>query len=77
MTDTYYGKRWEMFIDDVTDSLEEVENFDEKAFHKKVTAFEWEWVSGDEKYPAFPVGNSVEIAGRLLQKYQDVITADQ
>ncbi len=75
LMDTYYGRRWEMFIDDVIASVEKGEQFDEKAFFEEVTKFEFDWVDGTEKYLRQPVGNSVAIAEQLMKKYKTQIIA--
>ena len=73
LTKTYYAGRWLMFIEEVIESVEKGDPFDEEAFLKKITAFEWDWVERKEEYPHQPVGNSVEIARQLMEKYRSQI----
>ncbi|QTD37640.1 alpha-N-acetylglucosaminidase [Polaribacter batillariae] len=70
LTKGFYKKRWQMFIDDVTTSVENNKPFDKDAFFKKVTQFEWDWTQGNELYEAKPKGNSVQIAKDLVAKYR-------
>ncbi|MEN8227394.1 MAG: alpha-N-acetylglucosaminidase [Bacteroidota bacterium] len=76
LTRTYYAGRWKMFVDEVIKAVERGEEFDEEAFLVKVAKFEWEWVESVEKYPSDPVGNSVEIAQELAEKYRMEIKLD-
>lgn len=73
LTKSYYAGRWKVFIDEVIRSTEKGEPFDEDAFKEKVVEFEWDWVGQKEKYPTQPVGNSVETAKQLLEKYRTQI----
>ncbi|PIA77834.1 alpha-N-acetylglucosaminidase [Gaetbulibacter sp. 4G1] len=69
----YYKKRWEMFVTDVIDAVENNKSFDETVFYEKVTQFEWEWTQGKEIYPNATNGSSVEIAKRIVNSYKDTI----
>ncbi len=69
----YYKQRWKMFITDVIDAVENGHRFDEKAFYKKVTQFEWEWTQNKEVYPKAANGSSVEIAERIVNRYEAAI----
>lgn len=73
LTKGFYKKRWELFIHDVILAVENNQPFDEKAFHKKVTQFEWQWIQGNEVYNAIPHGNTIKIAKRLAFKYGENI----
>lgn len=73
LTKGFYKKRWEMFINQVTESALQNKPFDEKIFNDKVTQFEWEWTKNNEKYNANPNGNAVKIAVELMKKYKKEI----
>jgi len=73
LTKEFYKKRWELFVNDIISSIENNKKFDEKAFYKKVTQFEWEWTLGNESYHAAPKGNSIIIAKKLIKKYKNAI----
>ncbi|TAJ11318.1 alpha-N-acetylglucosaminidase [Marinilabiliaceae bacterium JC017] len=73
LTKGFYAARWEMFVNDVIESVEKNESFDEAVFFDKVTKFETDWVDGNEKYNSRPVGNSNQMAKQLLEKYREQI----
>lgn len=62
-----------MFIDEVIRSVSNKQPFNADAFHQRVTQFEIDWVKSHERYPSEPVGNAVEIATLLMNKYKDSI----
>ncbi len=66
----FYATRWKMFLYGVINSVRENILFDEDAFHKEVTAFEWRWVQEDKDFPAGPSGDAVKISERLYEKYK-------
>lgn len=68
----YYKKRWKMFIEDVTGATERQQAFDEEAFLKKVTQFEWDWVLQNEEYSDTVTASSTAIATaqKLMKKYR-------
>jgi alpha-N-acetylglucosaminidase len=65
----YYGKRWAMFIADVTAAVKKNNTFDQKAFDKKSNAFEWNWSQKQNIFPAVPTGNTMQISRALYKKY--------
>ncbi|MEX0312669.1 MAG: alpha-N-acetylglucosaminidase [Allomuricauda sp.] len=69
LTKDYYKKRWEMFISDVITSVENNKKFDEEAFFKKVTQFEWQWANQKNEFSDIPTGDPVLIAKELATKY--------
>ena len=73
----YYAPRWEMFIDEVIRSVSNKQPFNADAFHQRVTQFEIDWVKSHERYPSEPVGNAVEIATLLMNKYKDSILKEK
>ena len=44
---------------------------------QRVTQFEIDWVKSHERYPSEPVGNAVEIATLLMNKYKDSILKEK
>ena len=70
----YYGKRWEMFIADVTLAAKSGIPFDQKAFDNQSKAFEWSWTKKRNIYPSVPVGNSMLISNSLFDKYAHEIS---
>ncbi len=71
--DYYYG-RWALFISELRKSLESGKAFDQKAFNKLAADYEWNWtLHADGNYAEEPVGDSVEIAKRLFEKYAPMI----
>ncbi len=75
LTAGYYARRWEIFIDEVVQSVEEDRAFDEQGYLDREISFEREWESGREKYSALPVGSSLQIATGLMEKYRDQIAS--
>ncbi len=71
LTKTFYKKRWELFINDVIQSVEDNKEFNEKAFYDKVTQFEWKWTQGKERYNDKPDGSAVNISKELIKKYRN------
>ena len=69
----YYKQRWQLFIDDVIKAVESNIEFDEMAFHKKITQFEWDWTQGTEKYLNKPSGNTIKIANRIANSYDAIL----
>lgn len=71
----YYGKRWEMFIDDVELAAKAKLPFDQKAFDIQSKVFEWQWTKKHNKYSAVPKGDSMRISRALFNKYSHEIAA--
>lgn len=69
----YYTPRWKMFVEGVIDATKHRQAFDEKAFHRKVTQFEWEWTSQKELYNSRPKGDAFQLSQQLIKKYQAAI----
>jgi alpha-N-acetylglucosaminidase len=69
MLNDYYGKRWAMFIADVTTAVKTNKAFDQKAFDKKSNAFEWNWSQKWDVFPAAPKGDSMQVSRALYKKY--------
>ena len=70
LTRDYYLKRWEMFVEEVDNSLSSGKPFNQNVFDGKAADFEWNFVNKNRnKYQSAPTGNSWEIATRLFNKY--------
>lgn len=68
----FYRPRWQEFIQAMDRAMAQGEPFDGAAFEKQIQAWEADWTRGTEPYEHAPRGDSVEVARRLWQKYQDV-----
>ncbi len=69
----YYSERWNIFIKEVINSVEQNNPFIEENFFNDITKFEIEWINGNEKYVSLPQGNSIIIGKQLLEKYRNSI----
>ena len=69
----YYGKRWEMFVTDVTKAAQTNKRFDQTAFDSKSNEFEWNWSQKHNSFPAVPVGSSLQVSRKLYEKYAAAI----
>lgn len=74
MLNGFYKPRWEMFFRDVRKAVLTGKGFDQKAFEKHVSNWEWQWVNAHQPYPTVPEGNAVHEARRLFAKYNQVIS---
>ena len=70
---SYYKERWKMFINDVTISVKKNVPFNEKAFHSKITQFEWNWTKRNNTFSSVEKGNAFNISKELLKKYGPMI----
>ena len=67
----FYKSRWKIFFNAVADSLENGKNFDQAAFGKYISSWEWDWVNKRSDYPVEPIGNPVDEALRIYRIYHD------
>jgi alpha-N-acetylglucosaminidase len=65
----YYGERWKMFIDEITNCVKNNKEYDEKNFFNKLSDFEENWAESNNPYPSTPKGNSLEVSKKLYAKY--------
>jgi len=70
MIEGYYRPRWERFLRELVQSLEQEKPFDEKNFQAALRPWMADWTDGRECYPVEPRGNSVDVAGRLWSNYK-------
>ena len=61
--------RWALFVPELRTLLKSGQEFDEKVFKSKVADYEWNWTLSNKTYVDQPVGDSVEIAQILYEKY--------
>jgi alpha-N-acetylglucosaminidase len=59
-----------------SDSLEQGKDFDQVAFEKYISEWEWQWVNKRKDYPANPMGNSIDQSMKLYKIYKNEIKAD-
>ncbi len=76
LTKDFYGKRWEMFFDEIIDCARNNKDFDGKAFTQKISDFEDWWVAQTNKFSATPTGNTYNICKELFDKYARQIQSD-
>ena len=72
----FYLPRWEMFFQQLDQSLAQGKPFDEKAFEKTMQLWEERWTHGHEQYPTSPNGDAVAISRRLWDKYAKQLGGD-
>ena len=73
---SYYAKRWEMFITDVTEAVAQQRKFDEESFHTKVTDFEYAWCKTYNNNTTIEKieGDRVSFIRELMKKYKNAVT---
>jgi len=69
MLSSFYAKRWELFFQRQLEALQADKPFDQQACHVELLKLENQWASRTERYPSKPAGDSVQVAGRLFEKY--------
>ena len=69
----FYKIRWEKFLKMAGDSLEQGKDFNQAAFGKYISNWEWQWVNEQKHYPDEPSGNAVGVAIMLYKKYNQEI----
>jgi hypothetical protein len=69
MFNGYYLKRWESFLDELAQSLEENKSFDNKAFQKTLRTWMVNWSDQHETYPIQPRGDSIQVAQKCWSRY--------
>ncbi|HZZ74276.1 MAG TPA: alpha-N-acetylglucosaminidase C-terminal domain-containing protein, partial [Puia sp.] len=72
----FYKKRWEIFFEWTTDSLNSGTAFDPETFGKYISQWEWEWVNKRKDYTLEPAGNSTDESIRLYKKYYNEIAGN-
>lgn len=70
----YYGKRWQIFIDEAIQAVKDGKELDEKKMINDVNQFGWYWTNQDNYYSPKSIGNTFKISKKLYQKYQKEIS---
>jgi len=65
----FYHARWKMFFDMALEALAKEKGLDAKAFENRVRAYEEAWTREQNPYPAGAVGDTLEAARILADKY--------
>jgi hypothetical protein len=73
MLSGFYKKRWAMFFEALSKSLDSSMPFDPADFDQKLQQWEREWARADERFPAQPKGGTVKISRRLWTEYSPEI----
>jgi alpha-N-acetylglucosaminidase len=71
----FYKPRWQMFFDELRQSLKDNTPFNNNAFEQKVKDWEWNWVNAHDSYQSQPVGDAVVAAQKMYGKYYSVVSA--
>lgn len=71
----FYKPRWQMFFDELAESLKDNKPFDNGAFEQKIKDWEWHWVNAHDSYRSEPNGDAVAVAEKIFNKYYDVVNA--
>lgn len=66
----FYKPRWQQFYAAAMEAARQGKKYDDKAFDEKIKEWEWRWVNSREPYATRPVGDAVQTAKGLWQKYQ-------
>ena len=69
----YYGGRWQIFINEAINAIEQGKTLDEKEMLNKVNEFSWNWSEAKNPYPIKAKGNTKKISEKLFKKYQTEI----
>ncbi len=67
----YYACRWEPFLRELSESLQNNKPFDEKEFQSRLRRWMADWSDRREVYPTQPQGDSIQVAKTLWAKYKE------
>lgn len=71
---SYYMPRWEMFIQQMDQSLVQGKPMDMEVFKTSIKTFEQKWVDEPKSgFATVEAGDAVDMANRLFEKYRDTI----
>ena len=65
----YYLKRWEQFLDELSQSLRADRPFDNKQFQQNLRKWMAAWSTRHETHPTLPQGDSIQAAKELWPRY--------
>ena len=66
---SYYAPRWKLFLQMIDQSVTANQTFNKTGYEDKLFTLETNWGKEIKAYPTTPTGDTIEIAGKLLQKY--------
>ncbi|MEO5943858.1 MAG: alpha-N-acetylglucosaminidase [Ferruginibacter sp.] len=72
LIESYYKKRWELFFNDLSKTINTGEEPDMKAFDLKRAKFDWDWANSNadtQKFDREPKGNTIEVCNELYKKW--------
>jgi alpha-N-acetylglucosaminidase len=69
MLSGFYAKRWGLFFQRQLEALKGNRPFDQRACDEELLKLEEQWAGQSERYAATPVGDGVQAAGKLYEKY--------
>jgi alpha-N-acetylglucosaminidase len=67
----YYLPRWELFLHELSTSLDSGKPFDEKEFQSRLRRWMADWSDQREAYATQPQGDSIQMAKALWTKYKE------
>lgn len=76
MKDFYYP-RWNLFVSQLGTALSSGQSFNYDNYVTTVEQLEWSWSIANNSYSPTPVGNSIQIAQQLLEKYLPLLGAQE
>ncbi len=72
----FYRHRWAMFFAALSRAVKAGMPFDEQSFNRRVSEFEWGWVTQRSRLSLPPKMDPIALARRLAGKYKACIAAD-
>ncbi|SDE35754.1 alpha-N-acetylglucosaminidase [Pedobacter soli] len=66
----FYKPRWQLFFARARQSLNQQSDFNASLFKEEVSNWEWKWVNQHKEYPTKAIGNPVNVALEMYQKYR-------
>lgn len=72
----YYHVRWKWYLDEIGKALVAGKFYDDAKFQSELLKWMYDWSDAKETYPTRPQGNSIEMAKKLWDKYEDAFTVN-
>ena len=69
MVSSYYAPRWKLFLRVIDQSIAANKTFNKTGYENMLFTLETDWGKEIKAYPTTPTGDTIEISGKLLQKY--------
>ena len=66
---SYYAPRWKLFLQVIDQSIVANATFNKTGYENMLFTLERNWGKEIKAYPTTPTGDTIEISGKLLQKY--------